>query len=51
MQALIYLFEDETDEEEWQWREEFYGWKSQEIPDWRQAYAEYMEVVGNDVNS
>ncbi|XP_033625267.1 cholinesterase 1-like [Asterias rubens] len=44
-------FIDETDEEEWQWREEFYGWKSQEIPDWRQAYAEYMEVVGNDVNS
>ncbi|XP_038079003.1 cholinesterase 1-like [Patiria miniata] len=35
----------EMEEAEWQWREDFYNWRENDMAVWRQAYSEYMQMV------
>ncbi len=40
----VYISAD-LKEEERQWREEFYDWKHESMPDWRFAFEEYEKLI------
>ncbi|XP_072020277.1 cholinesterase-like [Amphiura filiformis] len=43
-------FAADLKEEERQWREEFYDWTHESMPDWRDAFEEYEKLIPNKCN-